>query len=93
MEVSDQGGLARARGGVEEVIAARLVIFCAMAAMFVASLAVPSAFGHFGVLFGSAYFVVQLLHLLLYACGNTCGEFWVIHQSNCSLVFKCLLAF
>src|SRR5918995_7517008 len=51
----------------EEVIPARLVIFCAMAAMFVASLAVPSAFGHYGVLFGSAYFVVQLLHLLLYA--------------------------
>jgi low temperature requirement protein LtrA len=51
----------------EEVIPARLVIFAAMAAMFVASLAVPGAFGHYGVLFGSAYFVVQLLHQLLYA--------------------------
>src|SRR5918998_1918288 len=51
----------------EEVIPARLVIFCAMAAMFVVSLAVPGAFGHYGVLFGSAYFVVQLLHQLLYA--------------------------
>src|ERR687897_2690588 len=51
----------------EEAIPARLVIFCAMAAMFVASLAVPSAFDHYGVLFGSAYFVVQLLHLLLYS--------------------------
>jgi Bacterial low temperature requirement A protein (LtrA) len=40
----------------EEVIPARLVIFCAMAAMFVVSLAVPGAFGHYGVLFGSAYF-------------------------------------
>src|SRR5918993_2506004 len=51
----------------EEVIPARLVIFCAMAAMFVAALAVPDAFGRYGVLFGSAYFVVQLLHQLLYA--------------------------
>src|SRR5215204_1275800 len=51
----------------EDVIPARLVIFCAMAAMFVASLAVPGAFGHYGVIFGSAYFVVQILHQLLYA--------------------------
>jgi low temperature requirement protein LtrA len=43
----------------EEVIPARLVIFAAMAAMLVASLAVPGAFGHYGVLFGSAYFVVS----------------------------------
>src|SRR5215216_8112739 len=51
----------------EDVIPARLVIFAAMAAMFVASLAVPGAFGEYGVLFGSAYFVVQLLQVLLYA--------------------------
>src|SRR5918995_2331912 len=51
----------------EDVIPARLVIFAAMAAMFVVSLAVPGAFGHYGVQFGSAYFVVQLLHQLLYA--------------------------
>jgi low temperature requirement protein LtrA len=57
----------------EEVIPARLVIFLAMAAMFVVSLAVPGAFGHYGVLFGSAYLVVQLLHQLLYALA-TGGE-------------------
>jgi low temperature requirement protein LtrA len=51
----------------EEVIPAQLVIFCAMAAMFVASLAVPGAFGNFGVIFGSAYSVVQLLQVILYA--------------------------
>src|SRR5215212_7179329 len=51
----------------EDVIPARIVIFTAMAAMFVASLAVPGAFGEYGVLFGSAYFVVQLLQVLLYA--------------------------
>jgi len=50
----------------EEVIPARLVIFCAMAAMFVASLAVPDAFGENGVLFGVAYFVVFLLHMVLF---------------------------
>ena len=36
----------------EEVIPARLVILTAMAAMLVASLAVPDAFGTYGVLFG-----------------------------------------
>ena len=50
----------------EDVIPARLLIFLAMAAMFVASLAVPDAFGRYGVLFGSAYVVVWLLQVLLY---------------------------
>src|SRR5919112_743550 len=51
----------------EDVIPARLVIFAAMAAMFVASLAVPGAFGEYGVIFGSAYFVVRLLQVVLYS--------------------------
>src|SRR5918998_3602552 len=57
----------------EEVIPARLVILTAMAAMLVASLAVPGAFGEDGVLFGAAYFVVRLLHVVLsvLATGNT----------------------
>jgi low temperature requirement protein LtrA len=57
----------------EEVIPARLVILTAMAAMLVASLAVPDAFGEYGVLFGLAYFVVRLLHVVLFvlATGST----------------------
>src|SRR5918999_3941120 len=57
----------------EEVIGARLVILTAMAAMLVASLAVPDAFGEYGVLFGLAYFVVRILQVVLYvlATGNT----------------------
>jgi low temperature requirement protein LtrA len=55
----------------EDVIPARLVIFCAMAAMFVASLAVPDAFGEYGVLFGLAYFVVFFLQVLLYALATS----------------------
>ena len=51
----------------EEVIPARLVILTAMAAMLVASLAVPDAFGKYGVLFGLSYFVVRFLQVLLYA--------------------------
>ena len=51
----------------EEVIPARLVILTAMAAMLVASLAVPNAFGAQGVVFGLSYFVVRLLQVLLYA--------------------------
>src|SRR5215213_5927571 len=90
MDVSDQGGVPRARIGDEQrvtplglffdlvfvfaltqvtgFLSNHLTFFTAMAAMFVASLAVPSAFGHYGVLFGFAYFVVvQTLQVLLYA--------------------------
>jgi low temperature requirement protein LtrA len=57
----------------EEVIPTRLVILTAMAAMLVASLAAPDAFGEYGVLFASAYFVVRLLHVILFvlATGGT----------------------
>jgi low temperature requirement protein LtrA len=57
----------------EDVIPARLVILTAMAAMLVASLAVPDAFGEYEVLFGAAYFVVRLLHVALFvlATGST----------------------
>ncbi len=51
----------------EERTPARLVLFSAMAAMLVAGLAVPGAFGGSGVLFGAAYLVVRLLHVALYA--------------------------
>jgi low temperature requirement protein LtrA len=51
----------------EEAISARLVILSAMAAMLIVSLAVPDAFGDSGVLFGITYFVVRLLHVVLYA--------------------------
>jgi low temperature requirement protein LtrA len=51
----------------EEAIPARLVILSAMAAMLIASLAVPGAFGEDGVLFGLSYFAVRLLHVALYA--------------------------
>jgi low temperature requirement protein LtrA len=39
----------------------------AMAAMFVASLAVPEAFGNHGVVFGAAFFIVAVMQLTLYA--------------------------
>ena len=51
----------------EEATPARLVVLSAIAAMLVASLAVPDAFGDAGVVFGIAYFVIRLLHLALYA--------------------------
>ena len=51
----------------EEASPARLVVLVAMAAMLVASLAVPGAFGEAGLIFGGAYFVVRFLHLALYA--------------------------
>jgi low temperature requirement protein LtrA len=38
-----------------------------MAAMFVAALAVPDAFGSHGVLFGVAFLIVSVMHLTLYA--------------------------
>jgi low temperature requirement protein LtrA len=51
----------------EEALPARVVILAAMAVMLVVALAVPDAFGDDGVLFGLAYFVVRVLHVVLYA--------------------------
>jgi low temperature requirement protein LtrA len=45
----------------------RLVMIGVMATMFVAALAAPKAFGDTGLLFASAYLVVRILHLVLYA--------------------------
>jgi low temperature requirement protein LtrA len=50
--------------GLGAVSAAMLV---AMAAMFVAAIAVPDAFGSHGVLFGVAFLIVTVMHLTLYA--------------------------
>jgi low temperature requirement protein LtrA len=50
--------------GLGAVSAAMLV---AMAAMFVAALAVPDAFGSHGVLFGVAFLIVTVMQLTLYA--------------------------
>jgi low temperature requirement protein LtrA len=45
----------------------RAGVFAAMAAMLVVALAVPEAFDTDAVLFGVAYLVVRVLHVLLYA--------------------------
>ena len=45
----------------------RLVMFTAMTAMLIAALAVPNAFGDNGVLFGCAYAVVRVMHIVLFA--------------------------
>lgn len=49
---------------------ARIVVFVAMAAMLVVALAVPGAFGDDALLFASAYAVVRVVHLVLYAYGS-----------------------
>jgi low temperature requirement protein LtrA len=46
--------------------AARVTVLVAMAAMLIASLAVPEAFGDHAVHFAIAYAVVRVLHVLLY---------------------------
>ena len=45
----------------------RLAVLGAMAALFVAGLAVPGAFEDDGVLFGVAYFAVRAMHIVLFA--------------------------
>jgi len=45
----------------------RVILLAAMAAMLVASLAVPHAFGRYGLTFGVAYFIVRVLHVGCYA--------------------------
>jgi low temperature requirement protein LtrA len=50
--------------GLGAVSSALLVAMCAM---FVAGLAVPQAFGSHGVLFGTAFLIVAVMHVTLYA--------------------------
>jgi low temperature requirement protein LtrA len=45
---------------------ARFVLLIAMAAMFLTALAAPEAFGRYGVLFGVSYFVVRVLHVIMF---------------------------
>ena len=45
----------------------RLVMLASMGAMLIVALAVPGAFGDDAVLFGAAYLIVRLLHLVLSA--------------------------
>jgi low temperature requirement protein LtrA len=47
--------------------APRLAIFATMAALLVASLAAPHAFGDDAVIFGAAYLFVRAMHMVLYA--------------------------
>jgi low temperature requirement protein LtrA len=44
----------------------RLAMFVSMTAMLIAALAVPNAFGDDGVIFGCAYFVVRVMHIVLF---------------------------
>ena len=48
----------------------RLLMFAAMAAMLVAALAAPHAFGDDAVIFGVAYAVVRWLHIFIFAEAN-----------------------
>jgi low temperature requirement protein LtrA len=50
----------------EENVVERVILFGAMASMVIVALSVPDAFGDTAVIFGVAYFVVRLLHVLLY---------------------------
>jgi low temperature requirement protein LtrA len=45
----------------------RLAMFGAMGAMLIVALTVPEAFGDHGVMFGVAYLLVRVLHIVLYA--------------------------
>ena len=51
----------------------RVILFAAMGAMLIASLAVPHAFGDDGLIFGIAYFVVRALHIGCYAAVARAG--------------------
>jgi low temperature requirement protein LtrA len=48
---------------------ARLGLLSAMAAMLIAALAIPEAFGNDAVVFGLAYFAVRAIHIAVYARG------------------------
>lgn len=48
----------------------RLPIFIAMAALLIASLAVPQAFGEYAAYFAVAYMIVRLVHVSFYLIGS-----------------------
>ncbi|MBI1351603.1 MAG: low temperature requirement protein A [Actinomycetales bacterium] len=52
---------------IDDDVSSRLVLLLAMAAMLVVGLAAPNAFGDAAIVFGIAYLIVRVLHLLLYA--------------------------
>jgi low temperature requirement protein LtrA len=52
-----------------EEVGVRLAMFGSMAALLVVALATPKAFERDAVAFGVAYFVVRVLHLVLYGIG------------------------
>ena len=52
---------------IDQDIPSRLLMLAAMAAFLVVGLSAPEAFGDYAVLFASAYLVVRLLHVGLYA--------------------------
>jgi low temperature requirement protein LtrA len=54
--------------------AVRLVVFAVMAALLIASLAVPRAFGSDAEVFGVAYLGVRALHIGLFAMSTNIGE-------------------
>jgi len=54
--------------------AVRLVIFAAMAAMLVAALCVPDAFGDAGLIFAIAYAFVRIAHIGLFMLGSAQDE-------------------
>jgi low temperature requirement protein LtrA len=45
-------------------------MFASMGAMLIVGLATPNAFASDGVIFGVAYLIVRVLHLVLYAIGS-----------------------
>jgi low temperature requirement protein LtrA len=52
----------------------RLAMFTSMTAMLIAALAVPDAFGDDGVIFGCAYFVVRVMHVVLFTQATAHGS-------------------
>jgi low temperature requirement protein LtrA len=51
----------------------RLLVFAGMAAMLLAAIAVPGAFGDEALLFGIAYFLVRLVWFVIYIRGASAG--------------------
>ena len=61
--------LADQRARTRDDWVARFGLFAAMAAMLIAALAVPQAFGDDAVIFGLAYFAVRAIHIAVYTYG------------------------
>ncbi|MGC9670574.1 low temperature requirement protein A [Planosporangium sp. 12N6] len=72
-------------------VASRVVVLAAMGSMLVVAIAVPQASGHNALAFALGYFVVRVLHLVLYAVAGGANRAAILRLAPGNLAASVLL--